>query len=133
MKRFGSDTECSDQGMDSLHLFRQRLCLLIIMVKAKLKGYPVGSIRKSAVLENAAHLHKACARIDITLPESRSSIHLFKERVKLLSIMATAIISDEYPLGLHRREAVLENIESIINAAFPKQELPLFHDILMAA
>lgn len=133
MKRFGSDKEAMGPDMDAMHLFRQRLCLLIVMVKARLKGYPVGEHRRAAVLENAAHLHKACSRIDITLPDARASVHLFKERVKLLSIMATAMVSDDYPLGLHRREAVLENIESIAAAAFPKQEFPLFHDILMAA
>ena len=121
------------QEMDPLHLFRQRLYLIIVMVKAKLKGYPAGEFRKKAVLENAAYLHKACSRIDIRLPDDRASVHLFKERVKLLSIMATAIISDDYPLGLHRREAVLENIESITAAAFPKQELLFFHEVLTAA
>jgi len=133
MKRFGSENGEMAPDADPTFLFRQRLCLLIVMVKARMKGYPVGEFRKSAVLENAAHLHKACARIDITLPDSRASVHLFKERVKLLSIMATAMISDDYPLGLHRRDAVLENIESILAAAFPQQELPFFHDILMAA
>ena len=133
MKRFGSQDRGLKEKTDPSHLFYQRLYLIIIMVKAKLKGYPTGTFRKSAVLENAAHLHKCCLRIDISLPGSRSSQHLFKERVKLLSVMATAMISDEYPLGLHRREAVLENIETIIQTAFPKQEFPLYHDILMAA
>ena len=133
MKRFGSDKGKMAPGDDPIFLFRQRLCLLIVMVKARIKGYPVGKFRRSAVLENAAFLHKACARIDITLPDNSSCAHLFKERVKLLAIMATALVSDDYPLGLHRRDAVLENIESIVAAAFPQQELPLFHDILMAA
>lgn len=47
--------------------------------------------------------------------------------------MATAIISEDYPLGVHRREAVLDNIEVISQTAFPSQELSLFHDVLMAA
>ena len=133
MKRFGCPKEQMGKPMDPPHIFHQRLQLLIVMVKAKLKGYPVGQYRKAAVVENAALLHKGCARIDIRLPGAHASTHLFKERVKLLSIMASAMISDEYPLGLHRREAVLENMDSIIATVFPKQEIPLFHDILMAA
>ena len=119
--------------MDALHLFRMRLHLLIIMVKARLEGYPVGRFRKEAVLENASLLHQETLRIDIRLPGSKSSTHLLKERVKLLSVMATAMISDEYPLGVHRRAAVLDNIESIVATVFPKQDFTLFHDILKAA
>jgi hypothetical protein len=133
MKRFGSDKGQMAPAADPNVLFRQRLYLLVIMVKARLKGYPVGNHRQSAVLENAAHLHQACNRIDITLPNAKAGVHLFKERVKLLCIMATALISDEYPLGVYRRDAILENIDSIAVAAFPEQELLLFHDILMAA
>ncbi len=133
MKRFAIDLETPQNKMDSLHIFRMRLHLLIIMVKAKLKGYPVGELRKEAVLENAARLHQDLAKADIKFPGTRTSTHLFKERVRLLSVMATAIISDDYPLGIHRREAVLDNIEIIIETAFPKQDLPLFYEILMAA
>jgi hypothetical protein len=47
--------------------------------------------------------------------------------------MATAIVCEDYPLGAHRREAVLDNIEMITQIAFPSQDLSLFHDVLMAA
>ncbi|MCG8633687.1 MAG: hypothetical protein MI863_07655 [Desulfobacterales bacterium] len=133
MKRFGNDMVNPEAEMDALHLFRMRLHLLIIMVKARLEGYPVGRFRKEAVLENASLLHQETLRIDIRLPGSKSSNHLLKERVKLLSVMATAMISDEYPLGVHRRAAVLDNIESIVATVFPKQDFTLFHDILKAA
>ena len=133
MKLFTTDFETPLDKMDSLHIFRMRLHLLIIMVKAKLKGYPVGEFRKEAVLENAARLHQDLANPEIKFSGNQTSTHLFKERVRLLSVMATAIISDDYPLGIHRREAVLDNIEIIIETAFPKQDLPLFHEILMAA
>ncbi len=123
----------SETEMNALHLFRMRLHLIIIMVKARLEGYPVGKFRKEAVLENASLLHKDSLRIDIRLPGSKSSNHLLKERVKLLSVMATAMISDDYPLGVHRRAAILDNIESIIATAFPKQDFSFFHEILKAA
>lgn len=133
MKRFGNDLIAPEKTMDTPHLFFFRLHLLIIMVKARLEGYPVGSYRKSAVLENAAELNRLASDIAITVPGTRSCNHLFKERVKLLSVMATAMISDEYPLGVHRRAAIQENIDSIAETAFPQKDLTLFHDIFKAA
>lgn len=119
--------------MDSVYLFRMRLQLMIIMVKAKLEGYPVGPFRKEAVLETASRLHKDVIRVDLRISGSKGTNHLFKERVKLLSVMATAIISDDYPLGVHRREAVLDNIETIVSLLFPEQDLSLYRRILKAA
>jgi len=119
--------------MEDTHIFLLRLHLLIVMVKAKLKGYPVGAYRKEAVLENSASVFKAIAKLNSSFFSSNPASHLFKERVKLLSVMATAIICEDYPLGIHRREAVLDNIEIIIQTVFPRQKISLFHDILMAA
>jgi len=132
MKRFGAAHK-NRKKMDDTHLFLMGLHLLIIMVKAKLKGYPGGDFRKEAVLENAATVFKCIPDLDISFLGSDTSSHLFKERVKLLSVMATAIICEDCPLGIHRREAVLDNIEIIIQTAFPRQKISLFHDVLMAA
>jgi hypothetical protein len=132
MKRFGSP-QVGNKTMDDHHLFLMRLHLLIVMVKATLKGYPGGDFRKNAALDTAALIFKAIPDINFSFLGSRASSHLFTERVKLLSVMATAIISEDYPLGVHRREAVLDNIEVISQTAFPSQELFLFHDVLMAA
>lgn len=115
------------------HLFLMRLHLLIVMVRAKLKGYPGGDFRKKAALETATLIFKEIPRLNDSFLGSRASSHLFKERVKLLSVMATAILCEDYPLGVHRREAVLDNIEMITQMAFPRQTLSLFHDVLMAA
>ncbi|MCG8687433.1 MAG: hypothetical protein MI892_21325 [Desulfobacterales bacterium] len=133
MKRFGN-TKTGYVGQKKHHnLFRMRLHLMIIMVKAKLEGYPVGSYRKQAVLNIASELHKDVSQMDIRISRSNTSNHLFKERVKLLSVMATAMISEDYPLGIHRREAVLNNIDSIIATAFPSQDFSAYHKILKAA
>jgi hypothetical protein len=132
MKRFGA-THISSKEMEDSHIFLMRLHLLIVMVKAKLKGYPVGAYRKEAVLENSASVFKAIPKLNISFPRSNPSSHLFKERVKLLSVMATAMICEDHPLGIHRRDAVLDNIEIIIQTVFPRQKISLFHDILMAA
>lgn len=133
MKRFGTTITNSDGPTDRHHLFRMRLQLMIIMVKAKLEGYPVGTFRKKAVLDTATDITKDISCVDIRISRSRTANHLFKERVKLLCVMATAMISDAYPLGIHRREAVLDNIESIIAMAFPRQDFSVYHNILKAA
>ncbi|MDD9304711.1 MAG: hypothetical protein HUK40_21145 [Desulfobacter sp.] len=119
--------------MDQTYLFRMGLQLMIIMVKAKLEGYPVGKYRKKAVLENAAWIHKNISTINILIPGSTPSDHLFKERVRLLSVMASAMFSEDYPLGIHRREAVLDNIDSIIKTFFSNQDFSIYHRILKAA
>ena len=132
MKRFGSP-QVSNKKIDEAHLFYMRLHLLIVMVRAKLEGYPGGEFRKKAALETAALIFKETPVMHFSFPGSRTSVHLFKERVKLLSVMATAIICEDYPLGVHRREAILDNIEMISQTAFPSQKLSLFPDVLMAA
>tara|TARA_B100000614_G_C14279393_1_gene382854 strand:- start:125 stop:484 length:360 start_codon:yes stop_codon:yes gene_type:complete len=119
--------------MDTHHLAFMRLHLLIIMIKARLEGYPVGKFRKKAVLDNAAELHRQTSDISFKIPGSRSVNHLFKERVKLLCVMAAAMISDDYPLGVHRRAAILDNIDSIVDTAFPHAKLDIFQDIFKAA
>lgn len=131
MKRFGI-AHISNKKMDDTDLFLMRLHLLIVMVKAKLKGYPGGDFRKKAALETATLIFKATPGVNVSFLGKASS-HLFKERVKLLSVMATAILCEDYPLGVHRREAVLDNIEMITQIGFPSQNLSLFHDVLMAA
>ena len=132
MKRFGK-AHINNKEMDDAHLFLMHLHLLIVMVKAKLKGYPGGDFRKKAALKTATLIFKSIPKVNFSFLGSKASSHLFKERVKLLSVMATAIVCEDYPLGVHRREAVLDNIEMIIQIAFPKQKLSLFHDVLMAA
>lgn len=132
MKRFGSDQGMAC-GTGKHHLFRLRLHLLIIMVKAALNGYPVGEYRKKAVLKNAAVVHNLLSDLDVSLLDLSAPSHLFKERVKLLCVMATAIISEDYPLGIHRKKAVLDNIDAVCEQAFPQQDMTVFQDVLKVA
>lgn len=132
MKRFGPTHNLNSKTSEA-DVFMLRLHLLIVMVKAALKGYPIGRYRKKAALANAADVYNLIATVDISFLNLTTSTHLFKERVKLLSVMATAIISEDYPLGVHRREAVLNNIEMITDYAFPNKHLSLFPDILKVA
>ncbi|MFH2059696.1 MAG: hypothetical protein ABIJ59_12445 [Pseudomonadota bacterium] len=132
MKRFGANTNAT-QSMDENNVFMVRLHLLTVMVKAALQGYPLGEFRKNAVLENANEIHRQIDKMDISFPGLSTSSHLFKQRVKLLCVMATAIVSESYPLGIHRQEAVLDNLEMIVEYAFPDIQLRLFHDVLKVA
>jgi hypothetical protein len=119
--------------LDENHVFMVRLHLLIIIVKAALKGYPLGKYRKSAAIENANEIHQILERLDISFLDLSTSSHLFKQRVKLLCVMASAIVSESYPLGIHRQQAVQENIDVIVAYAFPDRQLDLFPDVLKVA
>ena len=132
MQRFGASDPLPRQ-MDPIHLFRMQLHLLMVMIKAALKGYPVGEFRKRAVMDTAGRLHQAISEMSPDTFTTPLAFHLLRERVKLICVMAMAIISEEYPLGIHRREAVLENMDSLVEAVFPEKNLILFHDILKAA
>ncbi|OGR11827.1 MAG: hypothetical protein A2277_08775 [Desulfobacterales bacterium RIFOXYA12_FULL_46_15] len=132
MKRFGSVNE-KIREMNEDEIFLMYLHLLIVMIKASLKGYPTGEPRKTAALNTANTVHKLISNMDLSFLGLKTSSHLFRERVKLLSVMASAIISEDYPLGIHRREAVMDNIEIITEYAFPNKNLELFHEVLKVA
>lgn len=132
MKQFGP-AHLDPDNMDEHHILLMRLQLLMVMIKARLRGYPTGEFRKKAVLENAADLHKMVMNTDLSGLGLHGSSHLFRQRVKLLGVMAVAIISEDCPLGIHRREAVLENIDNLMESAFATRKLVLFHDVLNAA
>ena len=132
MKRFGA-TGNQMKKTSEQDVFLLRLHLLIVIVKAALKGYPLGKHRKKAALDTASMVHNLIASLDISFLDLDTASHLFKERVKLLTIMAAAIMSETYPLGVHRREAVLDNIEMITQLAFHQKNLKLFHSVLKVA
>lgn len=132
MKRFGA-TDKTMQPMDENSIFLVRLHLLTVMVKSALKGYPVGEYRKAAVIENANEIHRLVERMDMGFLDLSTSSHLFKQRIKLLCVMAIAIVSESYPLGIHRQQAVMENLETIAGYAFPKKQFQGFYDILRVA
>ena len=132
MKRFGSVHQKMNK-MGENKVFLMHLHLMIVMIKASLKGYPAGEFRKAAALDTASIVHKLISNIDLSFLGLKTSSHLFRERVKLLSVMAAAIVSEDYPLGIHRREAVRDNIEIITEYAFPNKQIELFHEVLRVA
>lgn len=119
--------------MDVNDVFLLRLQLLIVIVRAALKGYPIGKLRKKAALENAAAVHSLVLDLDLSFLDLKALSSLFRERVKLLSFMAAAIVSEDFPLGIHRRQAVLDNIDIITRYGFPQKNIKLFHDVLKVA
>ncbi len=97
--------------MTQNNIFIERLELMLIMLKAVLKGYPTGKYRQEAIIDNALELNKAISNIDLNFLMLKTSEHVFRERVKLLCIMAQSAVSYDYPMGYYRQEAVLNNIE----------------------
>lgn len=132
MKRFGPGKHLM-RPMKEKDAFFSRLHLLIVMVKAAMKGYPIGKYRKKAAVENAAAVHKQVAHLDISFMGLDTETHLFRERVKLLCVMAAAMIGEDYPMGIHRREAMQENIRMIETYAFSHKKIELFDKVLKVA
>lgn len=125
MTRYGAAAQ-KMRPMQKDDLLIARVKLLIIMAKAKLKGYPVGGCRKNAVEENARFVfYEALMRSVPNPPESpaeparqKSSRdfkyldHLFLQRAQLLAVMINSFIQGK-PMGRHRKNAMAENVEHI--------------------
>lgn len=119
--------------MNENDVFKARLHLLVVVIKAALRGYPVGRFRKKSALDNANEIHAQIDTIDLTFLNLKTSSHLFRQRIKLLCIMCSGIVSDEYPLGIYRRQAVLENVGMVIEYAFPRHDLESLHEVFKVA
>ena len=119
MLRFGAaHNHASDMDLD--HIFFSRLKLLIIMMRAYLEGYPLGAVRKSAIVDNAAYISAESVDLEQLIPihgekpakEGMDFDHVFYQRVKLLAAMAKAVGLD-YPMGAHRKKALIDNLSMI--------------------
>jgi hypothetical protein len=111
-------------------IFVSRLKLLLLMGKAFIDGLPLGEHRRQAMLENAQHIETESIDIGgLTAPlpfqhassGSMNFDHVFYQRVKLLAVMVKAIAKG-YPMGEHRKTAMLDNMDIICRAlAFNSQ------------
>lgn len=109
--------------MDLDHLFVARLKLLIIMGRAYLEGYPLGAVRRAAMVHNAGYIAAESVDLEQLIPHRRRQSmkdgmdfdHIFFQRVKLLASMAEAIGSND-PMGEPRRTALRDNLETICHA-----------------
>lgn len=125
MIRYGAVAQ-KMRPMQKDDLLISRVKLLVIMAKAKLKGYPMGDFRKDAVAENARCVfYEALIRTASNPPESpsksarqksprdfRYADHLFLQRAQLLAVMINSFIQGK-PRGRHRKNAMAENVEQI--------------------
>jgi len=120
MLRLGSKPE----GMREMELddiFLSRLQLLVIMAKAYLNHYPLGSYRQHSIIENAAFVQVDTEGLaedisSIGLEESNPSglnfEPVFYQRVKLLTVMAEAFAKG-HSLEAQKQEALQQNLDSI--------------------
>ena len=107
--------------MDINDIFVSRLQLLLIMIKAYLQDYPLGSHRLDALTENARHLQLEAEELgrpvrylpaETPCALSSGDGKEFYQRVKLLAQMALALA--EGRSGEHfRREALKKNLNFI--------------------
>ena len=102
-------------------IFLARLKLLIISAKAYLENYPLGKIRRQAVVKNAKAILRILAQnisFEASLRRINESLdgmdidYLLNERVKLLAFMAQAFAED-FPIGYHRRRVIENNVDYI--------------------
>jgi hypothetical protein len=120
MLKLGTD-QPNARAMRKNDIFLARLKLLIISAKAYLENYPLGKIRRQAVIKNAKAILRILAQ-DISFEASLRRInesldrmdidYLLHERVKLLAFMAQAFAED-FPIGYHRRRVIENNVDYI--------------------
>lgn len=120
MIRLGSpSTDTREMDLDDI--FFLRLKLMTIMVKTYLDGCPLGECRRKAMLENASHVEKEAEALGRHIEKFHTGNfetgrteydQVFYQRVKLLALMAKAAAKG-FPLGLHRRKAIQENLEAV--------------------
>ena len=100
-------------------IFLSRLKLLIIMAKAYLKNFPIGTYRKLAIIENAhCVFYHSLQLIDSGIQSSiPSEIETeeeqeFRRRVQLLAVMAKALAEDRLAADIGEK-ALKANLDRI--------------------
>lgn len=109
-------------------IFLSRLKLLIIMAKAYLKNYPVGTYRKSAIIENVNHVfyhslqlfsetnfaenYGSNSQLGITFEMDTEEERKFYQRVQLLAVMIKAVAENRLTEEF-RKKALQENLDKI--------------------
>lgn len=140
MIRTGSVPEqMRDMTFDDI--FIVRLNLLVIMSLAYLKGFPLGSVRSEAIIENCKIISKEIIdwtggeftnfRSDHEMRGDKYLNHIFYQRVRLLSVMASGFASGA-PMGQFRCKALLENIEYISNTVTFSNNFEIMESLLVA-
>jgi hypothetical protein len=117
MMRCGASAHTMRSLVDD-DIFFLRLKLLVIMAKAILKCYPLGELRKAAVIENARLIFyqtlSRCAlkenrpASDSMTPDTR----LLYPRAQLLAVMVRSLVENGLT-GSYRRQALCDNIDKL--------------------
>ena len=104
-------------------IFRSRVKLLVIMLKAFLDDYTLQGIRLKAIARNAVEVAKICEgwnqysiqkRSTSGLKECIELDHILHQRISLLAIMAKFIIIRK-PMGYYRKRVIWNNISYIVD------------------
>jgi hypothetical protein len=118
MMRLGPDSE-ETRAMTSDDIFLSRLKLLIIMVKAYLRNFPIGKYRKLAIIENAhsvfyhsLQLADSEMQLSMTPGDRTAEEQEFQRRVRLLAVMATELAEDRLT-GHIKKMALKDNLDRI--------------------
>ncbi len=120
MLRLGAKPERMRE-MELDDIFLSRLQLLVIMTKAYLNKYPLGSFRERSIIENAEFVKVDAVGLAEDLDyfgwdeNSQNGLKLepvFYQRVKLLAVMAEAFAKG-HSLEDHKQEALEKNLNRI--------------------
>lgn len=122
MLRLGAMPDKASE-MDLDHIFISRLKLLIVMARTYLRRYPLGAVRKSALVKNAEYITAESIDLEQLLSirseqparDGMNFDHVFYQRVKLLASMVNAIGND-CPMGEHREASLRDNLEMICDS-----------------
>lgn len=129
MLRLGAKPEMMRE-MELDDIFISRLQLLIIMTKAYLNDFPLGTYRERSILENVEYLKTDADGLvedleffghDEIAGEGLNVDTVFYQRVKLLAVMAEAFAKG-HPPEEQKQEALEKNLNAICETiTFSKQ------------
>ena len=125
MIRYGASAQ-KMKPIPARDIFTLRLKLLIIMIKASLKGNPLGTYRRQAIINTAqfvfSEARAQASQLEATangdtpseaLQDKRvDADHFFLQETQLLAVMARAWASGKAP-GRYRKRAMVKNIDQI--------------------
>jgi hypothetical protein len=131
--------------MNSDEMLISRLKLLLIMAKAKVKGYPMGNHRKAAIIENSRIVFNESLARSLKILASLTSAsddealsdgptlldHLFLQRTQLLAVMMSSL-SRGPSGGRFRNKAVVLNIDQICTYLSNRFQFGIVHFLKVA-
>lgn len=140
MLRLGPEPE-NMKSMTTDEIFILRLNLLVLMSRAYLRDFPLGTHRSEAVIDNAKYIAREIIdwtggeysnfRSDHEMRGDKFLNHIFYQRVRLLTVMATGFATGS-PMGQFRRKALLENLEYIASTLTFADNMDMMESLLVA-